>query len=280
MSSPLATDVRSLRTLRWRARAPRLLAGTCFALLALAGLRAAVAPVEPQIAPIRAAEPADQPAGAFAEAFARAYLTWDPAAPERRERLLAGFLSRELDPDAGMVLGGRGEQRVDWTAVASERRDGGRTTVVVAAELGGETLHIAVPVERDERGFLAVTAYPALVGATASDRRITGQSEPDVDDPELRAVSERAVRNYLAGQRRNLAADLADGATVTLPTRRLAVEAVESITWAGRRRVAVQVRAAEADAATWTLRYVLAVVRRERWYVRSLHVNPQSKGVS
>ena len=105
-------------------------------------------------------------------------------------------------------------------------------------------------------------------------------TEQDVDDPELRAVSERAVRNYLAGQRRNLAADLADGAIVALPSKRLTVESVESITWAAGRRVAVQVRASDAGSATWTLRYELAVVRRERWYVRSLHVNPRSKGVS
>jgi hypothetical protein len=279
MTSVPGSDVRSLRALRWKARAPRLLMATCVTLLALAGLRAVLAPVEQRQASVRVAEAVNLTAGAFAEAFTRVYLTWEPADPERRERLLAGFLSRDLDPDAGMEPSGSREQRVDWTAVASERRGASRTTVVVAAQAGGETFYLAVPVERDERGFLAVATYPALVGAPATDRGIAAPAEREVDAPELRTVSERAVRNYLAGQRRNLAADLADGATVALPAKRLTVEAVESITWAGR-RVAVQVRAAEEGVATWTLRYELVVVRRERWYVRSLHVNPQSMGVS
>ena len=280
MTSVREANVRSLRTLRWRARAPRLLVTTCVALLALAGLRAAVAPVEQRPVAVRVADAMNLPAGAFAEAFARVYLTWDPSDPERRERLLAGFLSRDLDPDAGMTPSGSRERRVDWTAVASERRRGSRTIVVVVVEVNGEVIHLAVPVERDERGFLAVAAYPALVGAPATNPDISAPAERDVDDPELRAVAERAVRNYLAGQRRNLAADLADGAIVALPSERLTVESVESITWAAGRRVAVQVRASDAGASSWTLRYELAVLRRERWYVRSLHINPRSKGVS
>jgi hypothetical protein len=123
----------------------------------------------------------------------------------------------------------------------------------VVAEVSGETFYLAVPVERGERGLLAVATYPALVGAPATDRDIAAPAEREVDDPELRTVSERAVRNYLAGERRDLAADLADGATVSLPAMRLRVDAVESITWADGRRVAVQGRATEEAAATWTL---------------------------
>jgi Conjugative transposon protein TcpC len=275
-----AVEHQSLRALRWRARAPRLLAGGCVALLALAGLRAAIAPGAHAPAPVRAAAPPDLRAGAFAEAFARAYLTWDPEHPERREQRLVGFLARQVDVDAGMEPAGRRAQHVDWTAVVGEQRTASRTTVVVAVERQGHRLYLAVPVERDARGFLAVAAYPALVGAPATDPDLSTPTEQDVDDPELRAVSERAVRNYLAGERRNLAADLADGAVVSLPGRRLRVDSVESITWAAGRRVAVQVHAADAAGASWTLRYELAVVRHERWYVRALHVNPRSKGVS
>jgi len=271
---------RSLRALRWRAQAPRLLAGGCVAVLALAGLRAAIAPAGQERAPAAEGRSPDLAAGAFAEAFARVYLTWDPDHPERREQRLARFLSRQVDLDAGMAPAGQLAQQVDWTAVIAERRIKSRTTVVVAVETNGEVVHLAVPVEQDGRGFLGVATYPALVGAPATSPDVSAPAEQDVDDPELRAVSERAVRNYLGGGRRNLAADLADGALVSLPSRRLTVDSVESITWAAGRRVAVQVRASEAGGATWTLRYELAVVRRERWYVRSLHVNPRSKGVS
>ena len=102
-----------------------------------------------------------------------------------------------------------------------------------------------------------------------------------MDDPELRAVSERAVRNYLAGERRNLAADLADGASSRCPSRRLTVDE-RRVDHVGRRGDGWRCRCArpKPDGATWTLRYELAVVRRERWYVRSLQVNPRSKGVS
>lgn len=271
---------RSLRAMRWRARAPRLLVGGCVAVLALAGLRAAIAPAPQVPPPARQAAVPDLRAGAFAEAFARAYLTWDPDRPEQREQRLAHFLSRQVDVDAGMAPAGGSAQYVNWTAVVAERRIGARTTIVVAVETNGDVLHLAVPVERDERGFLGVVMYPALVGAPATSPDLSAPTEQDVDDPELRAVSERAVRNYLGGERRNLAADLADGAVVAMPSRRLTVDSVESITWAPGRRVAVQVRASDMDGAIWTLRYELAVVRRERWYVRALHVNPRSKGVS
>jgi hypothetical protein len=271
---------RSLRVMRWRARGPRLLVAICVALLALAGLRVAIAPAPRVSVPARQAATPDLRVGAFAEAFARAYLTWDPEHPERREERLARFLSRQVDVGAGMTPAAPRAQHVTWVAVVASRRIRSRTTVVVAVETNGDVLHLAVPVEHDERGFLGVATYPALVGAPARSPDLSAPTEQDVEDPELRAVGERAVRNYLGGERRNLAADLADGAVVALPSRRLAVDSVDSITWAPGRRVAVQVRASEAGGATWTLRYELAVVRRERWYVRALHVNPRSKGVS
>ena len=85
-----------------------------------------------------------------------------------------------------------------------------------------------------------MAAYPALVGATATDASAEPAEEEDVEDGELRAVCERAVANYLAGERRDLAADLTDGAVVSLPARRLAVRSIDGVTWVRRgRRVAV-----------------------------------------
>jgi hypothetical protein len=249
-------------------------------MLAVAGLRAAIAPADPSRPHDLAPATHDQTAGAFAEAFARAYLAWDPASPELREQRLAGFLSSTLDPDGGHAPTGAARD-VDWTAVIAAQRSAARTTVVVAAELGGELVYLAVPVERDRRGFHSVAAYPALVGAPATSDDAELPAEDEVDDANLRAVCERAVRNYLAGARRNLAADLAEGAVVSLPPRQLRVSSVESLSWAAPgRRVAVQVRAEEPGGAAWTLRYELAVVRHERWYVRQLHVDPRSKGAT
>ena len=69
--------------------------------------------------------------------------------------------------------------------------------------------------------------------------------ERDVTDGGLRAVAQRAVTNYLAGERTNLLADLDPAAVVSLPTAVLDVRSVRSITKAARDRVAVEVAAAD-----------------------------------
>jgi Conjugative transposon protein TcpC len=272
-----AATTRTLRALRWQARAPRIASWVVLALLLAAGLRAAVTtpakgPGEPKAAPAY-----DQAAGAFAEAFARVYLSADPEAPEPREQRLRLYLASGLEPDAGLA-GGR-ERAVGWTAVVSQQRRGGRLAVTVAVELDGEFVHLAVPVERDGRGFLFVPAYPALVGAPASDPGAPSEAEREVEDEQLRAVATRAVTNYLAGARRNLLADLAPDAVVSLPAMRLAVRSVNELTWvAPPRRAAVQVQAEDRAGARWTLRYELGLVQRERWYVRSLAVDSTHRG--
>jgi hypothetical protein len=277
VSGPVPVEARSLRALRLRARLPRALATTAVVLLALAGLRALIEGTPPAPAKERVLVAGDQTVGAFAESFARAYLSADPVQPELRETRLAGFLSRGLDTDAGLVANETHE--VGWTAVVNQVQRGPRTTVTVAVELGGETVNLAVPVERDERRFLAVAGYPALVGPPAHDSGIAPPNEDEVEDPRLLAVCERAVRNYLAGERRDLAADLTGDAVVSLPSRELTVRSVESVTWAvPGRRTAVQLQAGDPDGASWTLRYELAVVHRDRWYVRSLHTDPRAEG--
>jgi hypothetical protein len=279
MSGPVAVEQRSLRALRLRARAPRALALGAVCLLALAGLRSLVERPETSRQPPQTSVAGGWEIAAFAESFARAYLTFDPTEPELRDARLAGYLSRVLDPDAGLVPATDEPRSIAWTAVVDAARRGPRTTVTVAAELAGETAYLAVPVERDERGFLAVAAYPALVGQPVQDDGIAAPSEEDVEDPGLRAVCERAVRNYLAGERRDLAADLTDDAVVSLPGRELDVRSIESITWVVPGRLAaVQLRADDPEGGAWTLRYELAVLRRDRWYVRSLHTDPRAEG--
>jgi len=120
-----------------------------------------------------------------------------------------------------------------------------------------------------------VVGYPALVGppAVALDR--PASDEDEVADPQLRAVCERALRNYLAGDRDDLLADLDPQAVVSLPEQRLELKAVHELTRAGPGRVAAEIEAS-GDAAVWTLRYELDVVRRERWYVRAISSDPRA----
>jgi hypothetical protein len=133
-------------------------------------------------------------------------------------------------------------------------------------------------VHRTERGFLVVPRYPALVGPPVSDPGAAPAEERDVSDGALRAVAERAVTNYLAGQRDNLLADLHPAAVVSLPPALLDVRSVRSITKAAGDRVAVEVSAADDAGIQWTLRYELAVVRRDRWYVRAIEPDPVAAG--
>lgn len=258
---------------RWSARAPRVLAAVVGCVLMAAGLRAIVAgPPEPAPTP-GAARAGDQAAETFAEGFVRAYLSWDPAAPELREQLLARFVGPAGELDVGVDP--RAAQTVSWTAVVGSRVVGpALRTVTVRAQTDRQDWYIAVRVRRDGRGALAIAGAPAIVGPPPTVSGVQSVSEEDVEDVELKTVAERAVRNYVGGQRQNLGADIDRGAVLSLPSVRGTVEAVEGVTRLGDGRVAVTARARVADA-TLALRYELTVVRRERWYVRAIETDPR-----
>ena len=278
MSEPVAVTTRSARADRLRALAPRLAVYAALAILSLAGLRATLRGDDSPAAAARPAPVADLGAEAFAEGFARAYLSFDAARPELRERELAGYLSDDLEPDGGYSPAS-GARSVSWTAAAGVRIRGSRRTVTVAAQTSAGLVHLAVPVERDGRGFLYVAGYPALVGPPATNTAAGVPSEDEVEDAGLRVVVERAVRNYLAGDKNDLLADLAPDAVVSLPSQRLEVSSIAELTWAEPgRMVAVLVEAEDAEGSSWTLRYELGVRKRDRWYVRSLHVDPRQGG--
>ena len=277
MSGP-AVVRRSARRDRLSAVAPRVAVYGAVAILSLAGLRGILEGGEAHVAASPAGSSGDLAAEAFAEGFARAWLSYDGADPDARERALSAYLSDELDPDGGYSPRA-GRRSVDWTTVAGERVRGRWRTVTVTAGTSVDVVHLAVPVARDGRGFLSVPAYPALVGPPATDTRADPPREQEVEDPGLRTVVGRAVRNYLAGERRDLVADLAPEAVVSLPSERLSLRAVEEVTWVRPgRQVAVAVEATDSRGAALRLRYELAVRRRDRWYVRSLHVDPRQGG--
>jgi hypothetical protein len=259
-------------------RAPRAAFITGVAILSLVGLlnvlRGAPEPVA-----FRAAEPTrDLAAESFAEAFTRAYLTWDAARPERHQNEVAAFTSEALEPGAGFSVPPDGTQEVSWTTTVRDETVSptGRLVTVAAQTNAGLSYHVSVPVERDGRGFLVVPRYPALVGAPPADLKTASADEPDVEDSQLRAVVARAIENYLRREGANLRADLDQRAVVALAAAPLEVKSIDSISWVAPGRVAVEVRA-KGLGATWTLRYELEVVKRERWYVRSIQTNPTKR---
>lgn len=277
-ASPLPVVIRQrhIALLRWQARAPRLAVFALVGLLALIGLRAVLTGtpgtlprLRPAPAPRREADP-----GGFAEAFVRSYLTYDSAHQDAHASALRPFLVGDVDPDAGISPDPNSSSRVLWTAVAGETRNGpAHTLVTVATALSGQgsLTYVAVPIARKGPDGLVVDRYPALVGAPRVASGYQPPTESDISDPALAAVVKRALANYIAGATDNLHADLDRGATATPPPQRLELEGIDSITQAGPDRVAAQLVARSPRGDTYTLRYELAVVKRDRWYVRGLN---------
>src|SRR5205823_15097766 len=206
----IARTLRPARSTRRLARAPGTTAAIALVLLAAVGVKATLAPRATSRSPSRkpAVGARDITEQGFAQGFARAYLSWDARAPDRHQRQVAAFLSGALDGDGGLQLPARGRQQVVWTTAIQDQPDAhGDRLITVAAQTTRRLLYLAVPVHRTSRGFLVVPRYPALVGPPVSDPGAEPVEERDVSDSGLRAVAQRAVTNYLAGERTDLLAD-------------------------------------------------------------------------
>lgn len=272
---------RSLALVRLGARLPRIAVLVVCAFFAVLGLRVALAGSPAAIAP-PPADPALRPHGeedSLAEAFTRAYLSFDADRPEAHARAVAA-LAPDLEQGGGLVLPSAGSSHVSWTApVAFARTDADRAivTVALATGTGVDLRYLAVPVTR-RAGALTVEDYPSFVGAPSRAPRRPEREEVEVADPALRAVAERFTANYLRGARQNAAADLAPGARLSLPRHPLVLDEVLGVTELPGGRIAVLLTASalEQDLGH-TLRYELAVVRRDRWYVAAVN-HPTSEG--
>jgi hypothetical protein len=269
-----------LRSVRAYAAVPRLLLYGLVGILCIAGLRAAVAgPAESAAPPPPPVELPDTSVAAFAEGFARTYLTWDEEHSESREEALSTYLADQLEDDGGLSPGDGSVQDVSWTAVVAAEPGDERTLVTVAAQTTSRLAYLSVPVARDDRGFLTVADYPAFVGPPATSSDYDPPPEDEVDERQLAKVVERAVGNYLGRSVDNLRADLTPGAVVSLPPESMQLTDTDSITWVEEpSRVAIQVEAEDDAGDSWTLRYELEVTKSDRWYVRSLQVDPTFQG--
>ncbi|MCW2983820.1 MAG: hypothetical protein JWR63_1390 [Conexibacter sp.] len=262
----------SLSALRWRARAPRLAFTSVCMILSLVGLRVVLAgPPKPLAAPKGSVASTSDVEG-FAEGFARAFLTFSPQDPGRRDRAmkLYGYVSDD-------AVTGTGATHVVWTSVVdSQARHGGGRVVTVLADDGRREWYLAVTVTLDRSGRRSIATAPALVGPPATRPDAVAPAELEVDDRGLRQVAERVVRHFLAGDQADLAADLARGATVTTPPVAARLASVDVITWVARpSRIAVAVTASAPDHLHFSLRYELQVIRLGgRWLVREVQVNP------
>jgi len=215
----------------------------------------------------------------FAELFTRAYLTYDSQSPQARERALAPYVGGPLDADAGFQPPDHGAQHVWWAQVWQQRAgSGGETVYTVAAQTDQTGLScVSVPIRRSG-GALEIFALPAIVGcpriqAPAQD---TDQGLVDVSDPDLQTIARRALTNYLASNKSDLQADVDPAAQISLPSQVLALSDVVSLKWTpSGGGVLATVRAADAaHGGTYTLRYQLDLVHRDRWYVAAIQMDP------
>jgi len=233
----------------------------------MVGLREILWPKQAPPAPAPPDVSVDQALEDYAIQFARAYLTYDPVHPEERDRALASLAPAELQGGGGFAP--THTQTIQWATVAQnqEALTGGRI-VVVAAKLSTQPtpVYLAVPIERGGSGVMRVSAYPSLVGPPAVDVSATLPQREEVSDPRVVEVARRVVDNYLAGSARNLAADLAPEASVSLPTLRLQLRTVDSVTWAdgpSSGAVLITVDATDTRGGTYTLSYELGVDERD-----------------
>jgi hypothetical protein len=259
---------------------PRALAATVVVILSVAGLRSIVAPARTTVvARASAARGPDQGAEGFAQAFARAYLSWSSDSPGGQAAALRPFLASGLDENGGVQPSA--SESVSWTAVVGEQASGSHTLVTVAAQTSAGLEYLSVPVARDQHGFLFVSSYPALVGPPASDPSASTPQQQQVNDSTLQTVVARAVTNYLAGNQANLLADLTPNALVSLPIQHMTVTQTQPATWiATGHEVAVQVTATDAHGDSMTLAYQVGVEKLDRWYVQSIQVDPTYEGDS
>ncbi len=214
--------------LRLRRGLPRYLLVAVSAFGVLASARFAIAPPRSQGSPATS-EPKPAPdlgAGAYAVQFTRRYLSWsgDGTTPATG----AEGASRG-DSETEAVVPGGVEQHVLWAEVVQAREPitGEHVYTVAAQTDSAGLLYLTVSVSRLADGVLALAGFPAFVGPPASLPAPTPPKEATVNEPALEVVLRRALANYLSDSGSELAADLAPGAQVSLPSNALTVDSTE-----------------------------------------------------
>jgi Conjugative transposon protein TcpC len=270
----------------WRIRLAREAPRYLLAAVSLAGLAAsarfAIDPPTPSLSKTALHVPVsdDKAAEGYATLFARRYLSWNAAEPQNGERALEPFLGTGMEAGAGVLLPESGEQRVEWDEVVQAReRAPGEHLYTVAAQTDTDGLvYLTVGVTRTRDGTLALSGYPAFVGAPAASAARTSHASHEVSDSTLATVVQRVLRNYLADSPEELAADLSSGARVTFPTFALSLEAVQHLDWgADGHSVLALVQARDRRGVQYTLAYEVEVERAQgRWEVAAVQMDPDA----
>jgi hypothetical protein len=274
-------DTRPFWRLRLSASLPRWVLYATAAVGIIATTRFAIAPPRPPSARVAVDAGPDLGGEGFATLFARRYMTWSAASPSAHAEGLAAFVNATTDPDLGLSPPARGSQRVLWAEVVGARAIGpGEHLYTVALDTGAPGLsYLSVDVVRTADGGLRLGRYPALVGPPLVTPATTldGGGVGAVTDVSLIAVLERGLRNYAAGSRPNLAADLTPEAVVSTPPQPLTIDQFEQLRVERDGAVLATVVAHDAQGTSFTLTYELTVVRRSgRWLIAGIQTDPRT----
>jgi hypothetical protein len=284
--------VRTLRDLL--AIAGRLLLWLAIGLVLIRGAGATFSPAdeEPRPRTPRAAGAAvwpDDAARALAVEFATAYLTHAPgedstAAGRRLGALAASDLAGQLVPsfDDDAPAQGVRSATVERTAGVDARH--ALITVAATVVTDGEpgTRRLTVPVARDGSGGVVVDELPSFAAAPARASVQPRTAEPLIDEDRgaIEDVLTRFLRSYLAGDSGALAYLTEPGSRIAAAAGHFELVSVPTLSMPdsagsagrGRRVVLVTVHARDVESgALYMLRYRIALVRRDRWYVARLN---------
>lgn len=221
---------------------------------------------------------ADPARDALAVGFARAYLSG--ASP----RSLAPFLAEGARVDRGWPAPGGGGEVAQAAVSGTENLGGGRAVLTVACELrDARTLYLAVPISRSRAGEVAVQGAPWIV-AGPSTAGVAAERPRPLAGPGAAAIGmlvEKFVPAYLVASRSSdLAYLVAPGISIRPLGGSLEVLSLAPVAQLGdgegrRRTVVAAGRFRDpASGAVYRLAYRLALVRRERWYVRAVEGAP------
>lgn len=257
-------------------RAGRVAIWAVIALLLVRGLGAVLAPAQvSEPAAAARGEGTDQVSASLAVRFARAYLA------DSDPRELTPFLADGARVGGGLPAGGSGAEVAQAEVAATQELGGGRAVLTVACDLrDGRSLYLAVPISRSGAGEAAVSGAPWVVAEPSAAGVEAERPRPLVgeDATPIRALAAKFLPAYLAARSaRDLSYLLAPGASVVPLAGTLELlGSGGSVAQLGdgegaRRTVLVSGRFRDPESgAVYRLAYRLELVKRNRWYVRSV----------
>jgi hypothetical protein len=284
--------VRTLRELL--ATAGRLVLWLAVGIVLIRGAGATFSPADEARQPrtpraLAAAVWPDDAARALAVEFATAYLTHGPgedstAAGRRLAAFAASDLAGQLAPSFDHDAPAQAVHSATVERTASVDARHALITVAATVVTNGEpgTRRLTVPVARDSSGGVVVDELPSFASSPARGSVQPRAAEP-LMGPDRAAIADvltRFLRSYLAGDAGALAYLTEPGSRIAAAAGRFELLSVPILSvpdnagsaGRGRRVLLVTVHARDVESgALYMLRYRIALVRRDRWYVAKLN---------